>query len=559
MWQMLASWAMGSLVVQRTEAWLGRWASVFRGSWLAAAISVSWQEAPPAYQSSGVRRLAGRLTAGALHWRIPTAWLESSWLLGRWPQWLLSDLVWLWENSLLCHIWLGFGRWVMDDHWSSAEESRAPAPPLWRWQIYSLVLVGLAVVVWQWPAHGPLAVKLLLFGVSLLLLWAEPAGTVYVVAFVLPFLPVLSTTYLIVWGLLVSWIKGRWQPRSSLLLLLAAVFCLVLLFAAWHSIDVGHSLRYLRYYFAGLALLLLIDNYLSTPQQLRQLLAAALCAAALTAIWGTAQYVLRFATDISWVDIRVSAITTRVIGPFDNPNMFAGYLVALLPFPLAMVIHAQTRLPVRLANAALAGLLGLVLLFTFSRGAWLALLAAGFVLAIYLQPRLFWALPPLLIIAPWVLPEVVWQRLASIVNLEDTSNMVRLHVWDSSLSMWLHNSWLGIGLGIVPFAAVYPMFQYGIVPALHAHNLFLQVAVEGGTVALVAFLLLCLGLWRAAITRWQLQPTMAIATAAALAGQLAYGLFDYNWYDLRLLLAFWLLGGLVIVAYRQRIGEKVQS
>ncbi|MGI6358006.1 MAG: O-antigen ligase family protein [Bacillota bacterium] len=558
MWHNLASWAAASAVVQQVEALVGRLVQVFRGSWLAVLLSAPWQERPPAYQHSRVRSSVGWLLRTALRWRIPTAWLEGSWLLGRWPQWLWQDLVWLWENSLLSGLWIGFGRWVLDDQWNQTEHEQASAPPLWRWLFYSLVLVALAAVSWQWPTMGQRAVKLLLFGVVLLLLWAEPTGTVYVAAFALPFLPVLSSAYLIAWGLLTSWIKGRLRIRSSLLLLMAAMLCIVLLLAAWHSTDVSHSLRYLRYYFAGLALLLLIDSHILTPRQLRQLLAAALVAGALAAFWGVAQYMLRFATDISWVDIRVSAITTRVIGPFDNPNMFAGYLVALLPFPLAAMIHSKTRLPVRLANAALTGLLGLVLLLTFSRGAWLAAVAAGFVLAIYLQPRLFWAIPPLLLLAPWILPEVVWQRLASIVNLEDTSNMVRLHVWNSSLNMWLHNFWLGVGMGIAPFATIYPIFQYGIVPALHAHNLFLQVAVEGGVVALVAFLSFSLGLWQAAVSRWRLAPTLAVATAAALAGQLAYGLFDYNWYDLRLLLLFWLLAGLVIVAYRQRTDEKVR-
>ena len=137
-------------------------------------------------------------------------------------------------------------------------------------------------------------------------------------------------------------------------------------------------------------------------------------------------------------------------------------------------------------------------------------------------------------------------------HLEDMSNMVRLYVDSSSRCFpWI----LGIGQGLVPFARVYPIFQFGVVPALHAHSLILQLAVEGGIFLLLFFLWISLATWRIATTRWEKAPVWAVPSAAALLGQLVHGLFDHTWYDVRLMLAFWLLVGLTLAAYRLRLGE----
>lgn len=551
MWQTLVSWSSASWVVQTTEAVAAWLVGVFRGCWLATALAREWDEHPRAYQESRIRAFFGGLCNALLNWQPLGTWWQGSWLLRTWPTWLASDLTWLWENSGLSRLWSVYGRLVFADDWNQSGEVETPAPPFWRVVLYGLLMSSAALAVWK-LSFGLLVAKLLIALVALLLLWAQPNWASYVVAVALPILPALSTTYLILWAFLASWLQGRINRRGSLLLLLAGMLCLLLLLAALDSSSVLVSLRYWCYYLTGIALVILMVNALRTERAVRQFLGVALLAGSLVALWGIVQYALGTATNLSWVDIRYSAIKTRVVGTFDNPNMLAGYLVALLPFPLARMLQPDSSFRVRISNALLSALLGLVLVLTFSRGGWLAAFAAALVLVVYLQPRLFWVAPLIILAAPIVVPQVVWQRLASIVNLQDTSNMVRLYIWNSSLQMFLHNWWLGIGLGLVPFAAIYPIYQYGIVPALHAHNLFLQVAVEGGIFALICFILLSLGLWRAAVTRWQRMPWLATAAAAALIGHLTHGMFDYAWYDMRLLLTFWLIAGLILVGYRQR-------
>jgi len=467
----------------------------------------------------------------------------------------VADFAWLWQGSWLRRLLVFWQRYSVGLESSSEATQSEQAPPRWRLLLYAVGATLAVVFVFVLPQGGSL-IKWAVLGILLVHVWVRPQLAVYAVAFLLPFLPILSLTYLLLVAMVAHWLQGqRLASRSSLLRTLAALFCLVALAAAFASPDKLPSLRYWRYYLAGFFLLALLLDTIQTETHLARVVSWGLLAAMVVAGFSVWEYLGGAATNLSWVDIRVAAVRTRVVGTFDNPNMLAAYLVAWLPFAAARIFDKNSTIAVRLTNLFVTGLLGLSLVLTFSRGGWLAAAAALFVVVTLQAPRLLWALPGLILLAPLVLPPIIWQRLLSIVNLEDTSNMVRLYVWDSSFQMFFHNWILGIGQGLVPFARVYPIFQFGVVPALHAHSLILQLAVEGGIFLLLFFLWISLATWRIATTRWEKAPVWAVPSAAALLGQLVHGLFDHTWYDVRLMLAFWLLVGLTLAAYRLRLGE----
>lgn len=553
MWKILQAGWSGSRLVRGMEQfalWLG---VAWRHCWLGRLLLGFWHDSPDAYCTS---RWSRRLEAAAMRWRSAGTtgrlWLEHSYWLQRWPQWLAADMAWLWQGSCLCRLWR---KWQQGTTGLTAETtaqaSPAAAPPRWRWLVYGAAAVLLAVVLVGTQKWSLL--KWLLWGVVAVLVWARPASAVYAVTGLLPFLPILSLAYLLFIAAVARLLQGRrlW-PHHSLLRSLAMLFCALALLAALGSENTAAALRYWRYYLAGLIYFVLLLDTLRTEAAGKKLLALGLLAAVAVsgmAIW---QYIGGSQTNLSWVDIRVAAVKTRVVGTFDNPNMLAAYLTAWLPFAAAYLLQRQSTPAVRLTNLLICAVLGVALLLTFSRGGWLAAAAALLVVVVGLQPRLLWVVPVLLLLAPFVLPPVIWQRLASIINLEDTSNMVRLYIWNSSAAMFAAHWMSGIGQGLVPFARVYPVYQYGIVPALHAHSLVLQVGVESGALALLVWLGLCVGLCRMASSRWQSAPLGAVATGAALIGHLVHGLFDYTWYDMRLALVFWLLAGLVVAAYGWR-------
>ena len=78
----------------------------------------------------------------------------------------------------------------------------------------------------------------------------------------------------------------------------------------------------------------------------------------------------------------------------------------------------------------------------------------------------------------------------------------RMAHWQSALSMWTENPWLGVGIG--NYEPVY--YKYALpnwpLPLGHAHNYYLNIAAETGVLGLAAYLFLwgaaLLGVWRAA-------------------------------------------------------------
>ncbi len=96
----------------------------------------------------------------------------------------------------------------------------------------------------------------------------------------------------------------------------------------------------------------------------------------------------------------------------------------------------------------------------------------------------------------------VWQgvthRVASIPDLTDVANRVRILIWQSTLTMIRDHPLTGVGAG--NYALVYPRYrkleEWGLSQRQivgEAHNDYLQVAAEAGLIGLAAFLFL---LWR---------------------------------------------------------------
>ena len=70
----------------------------------------------------------------------------------------------------------------------------------------------------------------------------------------------------------------------------------------------------------------------------------------------------------------------------------------------------------------------------------------------------------------------------------DSSNSFRFNVYHSSLDMFKDNWLLGIGVGNKNFREIYGLYMKTGFDALSAYNIYLEIAVESGIFALIAFL-----------------------------------------------------------------------
>ena len=80
-------------------------------------------------------------------------------------------------------------------------------------------------------------------------------------------------------------------------------------------------------------------------------------------------------------------------------------------------------------------------------------------------------------------------RILSIFAMrQDSSNSFRFNVYQSSFNMFKENWLLGIGCGNKNFREIYGIYMRTGFDALSAYNIFLEIAVESGIFALIAFL-----------------------------------------------------------------------
>ena len=85
-------------------------------------------------------------------------------------------------------------------------------------------------------------------------------------------------------------------------------------------------------------------------------------------------------------------------------------------------------------------------------------------------------------------------RIFSIFAMRgDSSNSFRFNVYNSCLEMFKDNWLLGIGVGNQNFREIYGLYMKTGFDALSAYNIYLEIAVESGIFALIAFMAFVIG------------------------------------------------------------------
>jgi putative inorganic carbon (HCO3(-)) transporter len=386
--------------------------------------------------------------------------------------------------------------------------------------------------------------------------WLVGAMTLVAVAYE-PFLPCAVVGAMALQ--LLAWLGGRSltaAPIHKPLLLLLGMLAVSAWVTPLPGVTILQSLRLLL----GVLLALSLVAGLDSRRRLGWALAAALVVALLLAAGG-----LLF---VNWVDKfsflpQLSTLLPRIQSILDtatNPNVEGAYLAILLAGLLAWPVFRWSALHwlVRLALILAAALIGAVLLLTQSRAA-LAGLAAGMGLLVILRWRRGWipmalGLAVTLALFFYIGPQQVWYSLSGETGGVTTLSQ-REEIWLRARLIIQDFPFTGVGMGAFGEVAdaFYPLAAQPV-HTEHAHNLFLQIAVDLGLPGLLAWL----GCWGTVLwSAWRLYRSKTLPWrtlgAAALCSQAALGvngLFDCVTWDTRPAVIIWGLWGLVLAADR---------
>lgn len=281
----------------------------------------------------------------------------------------------------------------------------------------------------------------------------------------------------------------------------------------------------------------------SWPRPL-QFLAALLVMGMANGLLGIYQHFAGVVPTDAWVDpAQFPELKTRVVGTLINPNIFAGYLVLLLSFAVPFIKITGGK--IRAFLLALAAVLGVSLIYTFSRGNWVACACAlGFYFLFFWRR---WLLPLCGLAAAglYFAQGAVLHRLLSIFGTQDTSVALRFAYLKSTLFIIEEHLF---GVGWYGFQFIYPEYDFYLnnpnVIMYHCHNLFLNILAELGWHGLVVFVLLLLGFaWQAyRLARFGARPWLrAVGQGylAALVGIGVGGLTDHVYFNMDMGLLFW--------------------
>lgn len=401
-----------------------------------------------------------------------------------------------------------------------------------------------------WGAVSPILAVLFAGGLWFLfmVLYKVEFG-VFVTLFLAPIIPTMAVVglsllclfSLVVKALTTKKFEFRADGTGLLLILMLAIYLL----ATFTSFAPFKGLQIWLVYFAFMTFYFIVINTIKTKKQLMNLLTVFSLSGLFVCLYGILQYIFGWNVSQAWMDEEMfEDIKMRIYSTLENPNVLGEYILLVLPVTIALMWKKKNFFA-KLVYGAIALVMGLALVLTFSRGCWIGIMVAAAMFITFAAGKLWGFALLVLPVIPMILPENILNRFASIGDMKDSSTSYRVYIWMGTLLM-LKDFWLsGVGPGTEAFTQVYPFYSYSAIVAPHSHNLFLQVMVESGILGISAFLILILTFIRKLAAAHQIQgkggeiSVVIVGIGAAVIGFLVQGLFDNCFYNYRVFMVFW--------------------
>jgi putative inorganic carbon (HCO3(-)) transporter len=232
----------------------------------------------------------------------------------------------------------------------------------------------------------------------------------------------------------------------------------------------------------------------------------------------------------------------RLTGPIGDANFFAQIMVVLIPIAIERMLH-ERKVFLKMLAALVGVLCTLTVIFTFSRGAFLAaVVGMGFLFLMYPpRPLQFIVFIGLGIGMMTFVPSTYYDRILTLEDLIPNQSG-RIDVWSDTAiqgranhlltgwAMFKANPILGIGLSNASTRYQEYSKEVGLAPTgtnRTLHNLYLEVVAETGIIGLTIFLSLIWYAMRCAVIARQKFLEVAQSDYAHLTTGLAVAFISY--------------------------------
>jgi len=293
--------------------------------------------------------------------------------------------------------------------------------------------------------------------------------------------------------------------------------------------------KWLEYIF----IFLIVEDTLASHKRLRNAMAILLIVGAIVGIDGLFQRFLGWDFLRQRLTIKIREGMFAVTGPFKHYNDFAAYLVCVLSLFVALFLGAGGG-QVGLVFAIV--LLGMCLLFTFSRGGWLGFLAGGLLMLFLLrQWKVVLTVITIFALALILVPAI---KERTVFTFRPGGDAGRFVMWQGTWRIIKENPFLGKGLGT--FMEYFPRYIHGL-GIQYAHNCYLQMWAEIGIFGLLSFVLFVGSILLRGIRVFRAKRDFfLLGVLCGIFGFLVHSFFDTQLYSLQLSVLFWFMLGLAV-------------
>ncbi|MFR1672593.1 MAG: O-antigen ligase family protein [Candidatus Gastranaerophilaceae bacterium] len=272
----------------------------------------------------------------------------------------------------------------------------------------------------------------------------------------------------------------------------------------------------------------------------------------------------------TWQDVsklNPEEVMTRVYGTLKpyNPNLLGGYFVAGIPalFGLSAYYIADKKYKWSIIWLLMGFLSVITLFLTGCRGSYIGMLVI-MALMFAVSAKYLWnnykkiylsligGVVALMTMAVLLVSSLRARVLSIFAMRQDSSNSFRFNVYHSSVEMFKDNWLLGIGVGNMNFREIYGLYMKTGFDALSAYNIFLEIAVESGIFALIAFVGYLITLVKSGIKHIiksnDIKTVALVASAViSICAVCIHGLVDTVFFRPQIQFVFWTMAAIISV------------